>query len=130
MFLDTSGLFSLFDDSDQYHAEALRLFNAPIKLITTNYVLLEFIALANARKMSRRKAQSFITDLMIDKLVSIFWVDEQSHLSAMDLLSRRLDKDYSLCDAVSFLQMTTNVEHEALTTDHHFEQEGFVRLLK
>ncbi|HEY3322658.1 MAG TPA: hypothetical protein VGP72_19540 [Planctomycetota bacterium] len=48
----------------------------------------------------------------------------------MYLIERRTDKDYSLCDAVSFLLMQQNVETEALTTDQHFEQEGFVRLLK
>jgi uncharacterized protein len=130
MFLDTSGLFSLFDDSDQYHAEALRLIENSTKLLTTNYVLVEFIALANARKMPRRLAQAFISDIISDKAVNIFWVDEQSHSSAMLFLSRRLDKDYSLCDAVSFLQMMTNGEREVLTTDRHFEQEGFIRLLR
>jgi predicted nucleic acid-binding protein len=47
----------------------------------------------------------------------------------MDLLNARMDKDYSLCDAVSFLVMRERGITAALTTDHHFEQEGFVRLL-
>ena len=42
----------------------------------------------------------------------------------------RLDKAWSLCDAVSFVLMLRTGEMEALTTDHHFEQAGFVRLLK
>jgi predicted nucleic acid-binding protein len=41
----------------------------------------------------------------------------------------RLDKDYSLCDAVSFLLMRARGLTDALTTDKHFEQEGFRRLL-
>ncbi len=41
-----------------------------------------------------------------------------------------MDKTYSLCDAVSFVLMRLEGITEALTTDHHFEQEGFVRLLK
>jgi predicted nucleic acid-binding protein len=45
-------------------------------------------------------------------------------------LLRRLDKDYSLCDAVSFIIMESEGITEAHTTDHHFEQEGFVRLLR
>jgi predicted nucleic acid-binding protein len=47
----------------------------------------------------------------------------------MDLLLARHDKTYSLCDAVSFVVMRQHHLAEALTTDHHFEQEGFQRLL-
>jgi predicted nucleic acid-binding protein len=38
--------------------------------------------------------------------------------------------DTSLCDAVSFVLMRARGILEALSTDHHFEQEGFLRLLK
>jgi predicted nucleic acid-binding protein len=47
----------------------------------------------------------------------------------MRLLWERLDKGYSLCDAVSFLIMRQTGETDALTRDRHFEQEGFRRLL-
>ena len=48
----------------------------------------------------------------------------------MDLLHKRLDKSYSLCDAVSFVLMRERRILEALTTDKHFVQEGFTRLLE
>lgn len=60
----------------------------------------------------------------------MLWVDEALHRAALTLLVERLDKTYSLCDAVSFLQMQAERETEALTTDRHFEQAGFIRLLK
>lgn len=40
-----------------------------------------------------------------------------------------MDKNYSLCDAVSFILMRERGFTDALTTDKHFEQEGLVRLL-
>ena len=48
----------------------------------------------------------------------------------MRLLIQVDDKRWSLCDAVSFLLMTAYSIHRALTTDHNFEQAGFVRLLE
>lgn len=48
----------------------------------------------------------------------------------MQLLQNRQDKTYSLCDAVSFVLMRQRGISESLTTDRHFEQEGFVRLLQ
>ena len=62
-------------------------------------------------------------------LIEILWVDETLHRTGLDFPARRVDKDYSLCDVISLLQMRSGVI-EALTTDRHFEQEGFVRLLK
>jgi predicted nucleic acid-binding protein len=47
----------------------------------------------------------------------------------MRLLAEREDKLWTLCDAVSFILMSANGIGEALTTDHDFEQAGFVRLL-
>ncbi|MDB9310592.1 hypothetical protein PN471_18580 [Aphanizomenon sp. CS-733/32] len=58
------------------------------------------------------------------------WVDEILHREAMDLLLVRQDKTYSLCDAISFVLMRKKGIREALTTDKHFEQEGFTRLLQ
>ena len=61
--------------------------------------------------------------------VEIVWVDEALHQAAFALLEARLDKTYSLCDAVSFVLMRQRGLSDALTTDHHFEQEGFRKLL-
>jgi predicted nucleic acid-binding protein len=62
--------------------------------------------------------------------VEMVWVNEILHREAMDLLLVRQDKTYSLCDAISFVLMRKKGIREALTTDKHFEQEGFTRLLQ
>ncbi len=69
-------------------------------------------------------------DLVDNPDIETVWVDEQLHRKAMQLLVERQDKTYSLCDAVSFVLMRQRSMTDALTTDRHFEQEGFVRLLK
>ena len=46
------------------------------------------------------------------------------------LFSARLDKEWSMTDCISFAVMQREGLNEALTADHHFEQAGFVALLK
>jgi predicted nucleic acid-binding protein len=46
------------------------------------------------------------------------------------LLADRPDKEWSLVDCTSFVLMERRGLTEALTTDHHFEQASFVRLLQ
>jgi len=130
MFLDTSGLLSLFDSSDAFHEAAVREFHRDGRFPTHNYVLAELVALVNARRLPRQAAINYIRDLLDNPLIEVLWVDEAFHLTGLDLLARRADKHYSLCDAISFLQMQPRGESEALTTDRHFEQEGLARLLK
>jgi uncharacterized protein len=70
-----------------------------------------------------------MAELLNNPDIETIWVDEPLHRRALDLLVARQDKTYSLCDAVSFILMRDRGIQEALTTDHHFEQEGFRRLL-
>ena len=129
MFLDTSGLMCLLDSRDHRHAEATSLYRTARVRLTSSYVLAEYVALAHVRGMSRQQTLDFSAEVLDDKNVEIVWVDELVHRRAVELLQARRDKAYSLCDAVSFVLMRERGIHEALTTDKHFEQEGFVRLL-
>lgn len=130
MLLDTSGLLSFLDDSDAHHARATRLFEpAPVRL-THSYVLAELVPLCHARRLSRAKTLAFAATIIDNEDVEIVWVDKRLHRAAVALLKARPDKDYSLCDAVSFILMRRRGIVESLTTDSHFDREGFVRLLK
>ncbi|HEX8845565.1 MAG TPA: PIN domain-containing protein [Pyrinomonadaceae bacterium] len=129
MLLDTSGLLCIHDAHDFRHAAASALFRAARQMLTSNYVLAEFVALAQARGFPRAGALDLVIDLQAVPRVEVVWVDETLHNQAVALLQARHDKTYSLCDAVSFLLMRERKLIEALTTDHHFEQEGFTRLL-
>lgn len=129
LFLDTSGLFSLFDEGDARHQKAVEIFSNAKSLITANYVLAEFVPLTHVRGLNREKSLNFLRDFVLLPRLELIWIDEGRHQKAMDLLHHRLDKTYSLCDAVSFVLMRERGVNESLTTDKHFVQEGFIRLL-
>jgi predicted nucleic acid-binding protein len=130
MFLDTSGLLCFHHRAEPQHADAVQFFRSASRRLTHSYVLAEFVALAQARKLPRSSALSFVADLQDNAAVRVIYVSTAQHRMALDFLRQRPDKPWSLCDAVSFLLMTQEGVLEALTTDHHFEQAGFVRLLK
>jgi predicted nucleic acid-binding protein len=129
MFLDTSGLLNLLYDREPAHTLARDLFVAAQTYIVHDYVLAELIALADVRGVPRKKSLDFVRDLVGDAKVTTIFVDGPLCTRGLGLLCQRLDKRYSLCDAVSFLLMRQHGETEALTNDAHFEQEGFQRLL-
>ncbi len=130
LLLDTSGLLCLFDKADSRHSEAAQFFKQTNRLLITNYVLAEFVPLSQTRGFKRDDSLNFLIDLCKLPRLELIWVKEDLHNQAMNLLANRLDKTYSLCDAVSFVIMRERGINEALTTDKHFDQEGFIKLLK
>ncbi len=129
MLLDTSGFFCLYDKDEAQHQKAVSLYDQETNFLTTNYVLAEYVALAQVRGVPPQDILKFNSRILSDEEVEIIWVDEELHTKAVELMQARADKSYSLCDAVSFILMRERGINEALTTDKHFEQEGFLRLL-
>jgi len=129
MLVDTSGLLCLIHRREPQHESAGSLYESATSRVTHNYVLGEFVSLAQARHVPRKAALDVSERLLNDSEIDVTWVDEILHRDALALLQARPDKSYSLCDAVSFLVMRYNNISEALTADRHFAQEGFVKLL-
>jgi predicted nucleic acid-binding protein len=130
MFLDTSGLLCLIDRRDTQRADAQVYFAVSTNRISHSYVISEFVALAQTRGVPRRLALEYVQAIVETKDIDVVWVSEELHKRAIQLLIERLDKEWSLCDAVSFIIMEERSITEALTTGHYFEQAGFVQLLK
>lgn len=134
VFADTSGWASLFIKTDPCHAKALELMRLwqqqNRRVITTNYVISELVSLFTRYRTTRAEALHYIKGIHSDALVEIIHVDPALDAAAWQRLENRLDKEWSLVDAVSFLVMENRRMTEALTTDHHFEQAGFTQLLK
>lgn len=135
LFADTAGWANIIDPKQPYHALAANLYRRARqqrrKVITTNYVIGELVALLTSPlRIPRRAMIAFIDGLKASPYVEVVHVDVALDAQAWRLLTQRQDKEWSLVDCASFVIMRQRNIVEALTTDHHFEQAGFVRLLK
>lgn len=135
IFVDTSGWGNSVDTLQEFHQTAAAVYATAkqngSRLVTTNYVIAELVALLSSPlRLPRRKSIDFIEGIKSSSLVDVIHVDEDLDSTAWNLLKNRIDKNWSLVDCTSFVMMQENRVLEALTTDHHFEQAGFVRLLK
>ncbi len=133
VFADTSGWASFFREQERHHARAVALMTQWQEenrhVVTTNYVLGELIALCERLRVPRSRGVSYIQSIRAETWIEIVHIDEQLDVRAWELLENRLDKTWSLVDCASFVVMEQQGLTDALTTDHHFEQAGFVRLL-
>lgn len=105
MLIDTSGFFALYSAADTYHSAAIANYQESRQRVTTNYILAEYVALALVRGLPRQGVLEFSQAILDDKTIEIVWINEKLHAQAVELLSQRPDKLYSLCDAVSFVLM-------------------------
>ncbi|NOT49200.1 MAG: type II toxin-antitoxin system VapC family toxin [Acidobacteria bacterium] len=130
MFIDTSGWLCFLDNRDERHGRAAELFRSARRVLTHSLVIAELVPLCESRRFSRNTALSFVESLLSDPSIEIVWVDEELTKRGIELLMSRSDKEWSLCDGVSFLVMSEHKVTEVLSTDRHFEQAGFVKLLE
>lgn len=135
VFVDTSGWARYLNRLDPLHAEAsqalLRVLQRGSGLVTSNYVLSELIPLMTVRaRISRLEVLDAVDRIRELAFLTIEYIEQSRDNSAWELLRRYSDKDWSLVDASSFVVMQSLGLTEALTTDHHFEQAGYVRLLQ
>jgi len=133
VFVDTVYWLALLTGSDPWAEVAVRVTrqSGPVHLVTTEEVLSEFLtAMSRAGRTARRIAAERVLDLLHDEDVTVYPQSHESFLEGLDLYMRRLDKGYSLVDCISMNLMRKDGIREALTNDHHFEQEGHVALMR
>jgi predicted nucleic acid-binding protein len=129
MFLDTSGLLALILAREPLHQKACDEYARASTRVTHGFVLAELVALTNARGVPSGPVLQFLMSLIANPDITVMWPDEAVSGQAITLLIARQGRGYSLCDAVSFIIMRGRNIGDALSTDKHFEDEGFRRLL-
>ena len=133
LFVDTSGWAYLVDRHDPLHRHVRTVYQHALNqqrlLVTTNYVIAELVPLLASRsRIPRKQIFGFIDALKSSPHIEVIHIDALLDAEAWTLLKSRVDKEWSLVDASSFVIMTMHGITEALTTDHHFTQAGFVQL--
>jgi uncharacterized protein len=83
-----------------------------------------------ASSKMRRDVRRLFAEIEGDELITIVEAVESLYRRSLALYDARPDKDWSLTDCISFVVMADEGLTEALTGDRHFEQAGFVALLR
>lgn len=133
VFVDTAFWVARLFPRDEYHVRARewgeRCRSNP--LVTTDSVLNEVGAFfAGMGHELRTAATLLIAALEDDPNVAVLPDTREFVRRARNLYGARPDKGYSMIDCYSMVVMTARGINVALTTDHHFEQEGFVALMR
>jgi uncharacterized protein len=122
----------LFLTRDSLHVRAqqvlLELKQRRVVLLTTEFVLIE-VADALCSPSLRRLTVPFITRLPNEPKVEIIPASSELFAAGWALYSQRPDKEWGLTDCTSFALMTQRSISQAFTSDHHFAQAGFEKLL-
>ena len=129
VFADTFYFIALLSSDEQAHARAVEYSGLVDRIVTTEWILLE-LADGLCNTANRDRYRVIRTGLFANPLAEVVPLDMNLHERAIALYTQMADKEWSLTDCVSFLVMRERGLTEALTADRHFEQAGFVALLK
>ena len=135
LFIDTFGWANAFVSSETYHSQAqqyiLDAWQSQRPFITTSYIIAELVALLQSPlRIPRNTIFQVVDSIKQSEHIQVIHINPEIDAEAWQLCKNRPDKAWSLVDCTSFVVMQQSGLQEALTTDHHFEQAGFLRLLK
>lgn len=125
---DSSAILAFLDADDADHARAtdvarqIAIDRRPSFI--TNYIEAEAHALL-LRKLGRTVARQWLLTGSLT-VVAVLPAEEQH---AKDILARHVDKDWTLCDAISFAVLDARRVSRMFTFDHHFRQYGRLQVL-
>lgn len=129
-FADSFAFLAMLTPGSYRHAEAVAWLGSSRRpLVLTEWILTE-LADGLCHHSSRARLVALEDRLRVNPHVTIVPASSELFRRGMLLYRSRADKDWSLTDCVSFVVMREQGIVDALTADHHFEQAGFVALLK
>ena len=126
VFLDTSALLAILNAGDRFHQPAKQVWEEVLStettLITSNYILLETIALLQHR-FGMEAVRLFENELSV--IIDVAWIDEATHRQGMSALLAANRRQLSLVDCTSFEIIRQGGVDKVFTFDPHFHEQGF-----
>lgn len=120
---DSSAVLALLDADDADHSRAVevasRIAAEKRPSFITNYIEAEAHAL-----LLRKLGRSLAREWLLAGNLPVLKVDPDEEERAKALVARYADKDWSLCDALSFAVISRRGVGAAFSFDHHFRQFG------
>jgi predicted nucleic acid-binding protein len=130
VFADSFYFFALVNKRDPAHAKAISFLQSYYgQLLTTGWVLTE-AADGLSKPNWRAQFEVLHTEVRSNPNISLVACTDQLFEDGIAFYNSRPDKEWSLTDCISFIVMKHEGIREVLTGDHHFEQAGFIALLK
>jgi uncharacterized protein len=130
VFADTFYFIAQFSPEDQAHARAMKFTQSfQGRMLTTDWVMVD-LADAFAQLPNRARFVTIYEQLQTTDELTIVPAERPLLQEGFKLYADRRDKEWSLTDCLSFVVAARTGITEALTGDHHFEQAGYVALLK
>ncbi|MBW4472856.1 MAG: PIN domain-containing protein [Stenomitos rutilans HA7619-LM2] len=132
IFADTGYWIALLDPQDNLHQKAASLTAAlTAKIVTSEMVFTEVLnAFSKRGNFLKQSAVTLIRGSVRNPNVVVVPQTSDLFQAAFDLYSQRLDQSWSHTDCASFCIMQQQNIQEALAYDRHFEQAGFIALLR
>lgn len=133
VFADSGYWIALLNPKDDKNESAQRATEnlGARKIITTEMVFVEVFAhVSDQGELARNGAVKMLNDLRNDPNVEIVPQTPEQFKEAAKRYAERLDKDHSLTDCASFLEMEDRGITEALAHDRDFLQAGFIPLMR
>ena len=125
---DSSAVLALLDADDADHDMAARvareIANEARPSFVTNYIEVETHTL-----LLRKLGRSLALEWLLSGGLPVLRVSPQEEQRAREILERYNDKDWSLCDAISFAVIDSRSIDAAFSFDRHFLQFGGCRVL-
>ena len=126
VFVDSSALFAVLNAEDPNHKKAFEMWRRFLAedtvLVTTNYVLVETVAVVQ-RRFGMEAVRTFQNDIV--PALTILWIDKAVHQAGALGMIAAGSRTLSLVDCVSFHVMRQHGITAAFAFDQHFEEQVF-----